>query len=127
MATYTHAPIIHVYREINIGKYKTTRHYELVEVKGGENQLTNKLNLSKDRKCAKSDPTYWLQIRKDNAWVKPRLTGLFKINNKLFHGDTQKKKNLLLFKFDEYKNELTVYYFVDHYTKNFIQLEQYFN
>ena len=128
MATQIHTPIIHIYKEINIGKYRTTRHYELVEVNGGNQILSSKLNLSVNRNCALSMPNYWLKEHEGTKWAKRWLTGLFKTGkHNLYHGDSQKKKNLLLFKFDESKNEFIVYYFRNYYTKNFIQLEQYFN
>lgn len=33
-------PIIHKYQEINVGKYRTVSHFELVNVKGGAPQLS---------------------------------------------------------------------------------------
>lgn len=128
MATHTHTPTVHVYKEINIGKYRTTKHFELVEVIGGNPILSNKLNLSVNRNCALSIPDYWVKEHVGTKWAKRWLTGLFKTGkHNLFYGDTQKKKNLLFFQFAEGRNELKVYYFKNFYTKNFIQLEQYFN
>lgn len=128
MATHTQTPIIHVYKEINIGKYSTTKHYELLEIIGGNQILSNKLNLSVNRNFALSMPDYWVKEREGSKWAKRWLTGLFKTGkHSLFYGDTQKKKNLILFQFDNFKNELRVYYFKNFYTKNFIQLEQYLN
>ena len=123
MTTATSLPIIHVFKEYNIGKFKDTKHYELLTVTNGTNQLSEKINVSKDRKCAKSSPVYWLQIRENNKWKKPRLTGLFKTGvNLIFKGDTQKKKNLILFKFSEDAQTLTIYLYSNFYTKDLTQL-----
>tara|TARA_Y100000592_G_C5234263_1_gene205331 strand:+ start:151 stop:537 length:387 start_codon:yes stop_codon:yes gene_type:complete len=128
MATQKLTPIIHTYTEVNIGKYRTTKHYDLVEVEGSDKQLSDKLNISVNRQCALSMPDYWLKEHNGSKWSKRWLTGLFKIgNDNLFYGDTEKKKNLLIFKFIKSDNMLKVYYFKNFYTKNFIQLEQYFN
>ena len=78
MNTATPKPIVHIFKEFNIGKFKTTRHFKLNSVSNGTNQLTDIINISEDRNCAKSNPDYWVQIREDNKWKKPRLTGLFK-------------------------------------------------
>lgn len=128
MATQIHTPIIHIYKEINIGKHRTVKHFELTKVNGGNQILSNKLNLSVNRNCALSMPDYWLKEHEGTKWAKRWLTGLFKTSkHNLYHGDTQRKKNLLLFKFDESNNEFIVYYFKNFYTNNLIQLEQYFN
>ena len=123
MTTATYTPIIHVFKEYNIGKFKDTKHFKIDTVTNGTNQLTDIINISKDRNCAKSSPLYWLQIRENNKWKKPRLTGLFKTDkNLVFKGDTQKRKNLLLFKFSEDAHTLTVYFYSNHYTGNITTL-----
>lgn len=103
------------YDATNLGKFKSTTHYELKEVVNGilnDTDLTELLNLSVDRECAKSSPTYWLQTRKDNKWQKPRLTGLFKTESiNIYKGDTQKGRNKLVFVFSDLKQTLTIYYF----------------
>lgn len=119
MTTATPRPIVHVFKEYNIGKFKTTRHYELETVSNGTNQLTDIINISKDRNCAQSMPEYWVQIRDSNKWKKPRLTGLFKTGvNHIFKGDTQKRKNLVLFKFSDNAETLTIYFYSNFYTKD---------
>ncbi len=119
MTTAKLEPIVHIFKEYNIGKFKSTRHFELKSVSNGTNQLSNIINISKDRKCAKSSPIYWLQIREDNKWKKPRLTGLFKTKeNLIFKGDTQKRKNLVLFKFSEDKETLAIYFYSNFFTGN---------
>jgi hypothetical protein len=118
MTTKTPKPSVYIYIEINVGKFSTTKHYELVN-QIDENKLTNRIKVSKDRGFAKSLPVYWLDTRTDNKWDKISLTGLFKTSvTNLFKGDTEKKKNLLLFKFSEDTNSLTVYFFKDYYTSN---------
>lgn len=120
MATQQPTPITHIYKEINIGKYRTTNHYELVEVKNGHNQLSDKLNISVNRNCALSMPSYWLKLREGKRWAKRWATGLFKTrNNCIFHGDTEHKKNLLLFEFSNDKRILKIYFYKGYYTTNF--------
>lgn len=108
-------PIVLVYDAINLGKFKSTTHYKLKEVINGtlnDTDLTELLNLSVDRECAKSSPTYWLQVRHNNKWQKPRLTGLFKTEDQnTYKGDTQKGRNKLVFKFSDQGQTLTIYYF----------------
>ena len=89
----------------------------------GTNQLTDIINISKDRNCAQSMPEYWIQIRDGNKWKKPRLTGLFKTGaNLIFKGDTQKRTNLVLFKFSDDAETLTIYFYSKYYTKDITTL-----
>ena len=119
MASKIPKPSIYIYKEINIGKYSTTKHFELVNQNTDNNNLTNLIKISKDRGFAKSNPLYWLNTRINNKWSKRNLTGLFKTTiSNLFKGDIDKKKNLLLIKFSEGANSLTVYCFKDYYTSN---------
>lgn len=108
-------PIVLIYNATNLGKFKSTAHYELKEVLNGilaDTDLTELLNISVDRECAKSSPTYWLQVRHSNRWHKPRLTGLFKTESQnTYKGDTQKGRNKLVFVFSDLMQTLTVYYF----------------
>jgi hypothetical protein len=123
MTTATPKPIVHVFKEYNIGKFKTTRHYQLETVSNGTNQLTDLINISKDKNCAQSMPEYWIQIRDGNKWKKPRLTGLFKTGaNLIFKGDTQKRINLVLFKFSDDAETLTIYFYSNYYTKDITTL-----
>jgi hypothetical protein len=123
MTTATPKPIVHIFKEYNIGKFKATKHYQLETASNGSNQLTDIINISKDRNCAQSMPEYWLQIREDNKWKKPRLTGLFKTSaNLIFKGDTQKRTNLVLFKFSDNAETLTIYYYSNFYTKDITTL-----
>ena len=69
-------PTTHIYKEINEGKFKTTKHYELVQVDSGNQILSNSINVVVDRGFAKSAPNFWLKIRVGKRWV--NFTGLFK-------------------------------------------------
>jgi hypothetical protein len=123
MATYNQAPIIHSYKEVK--RYKSTIHYQLVNVFNDEPQLSKKLNLSKDRNCAKSSPSYWIKERTtDNKkWQPQSLTGLFSSPKPFYYtGDANKRKHLLIFKFSHNANNLLVYYYKDFYTPNFNQI-----
>tara|TARA_R110000851_G_scaffold16233_1_gene52868 strand:+ start:970 stop:1362 length:393 start_codon:yes stop_codon:yes gene_type:complete len=112
-----------IYKEINVGKFKTTRHYELINFIDPKIKLTKLLNLSKNREFAKSSPIFWLQIRIDNKWQKPRLTGLFKTSlSNVYYGDIDKCKHLLLFNFSDRTNTLTIKYFENYYTANLTSL-----
>ena len=62
MTTATPKPIVHIFKEYNIGKFKTTRHYKLETVLNGTNRLTDIINISKDRNCAQSMPEYWVKL-----------------------------------------------------------------
>jgi hypothetical protein len=116
-------PIVLKYDATNLGKFKSTTHYQFKEVLNGtleDTDLTELLNLSKDRECAKSSPTYWAQVRINKKWHKPRLTGLFKTEfQEVYKGDTEKGRNKVIFKFLQSKQELTIYYFKDLYYPNF--------
>lgn len=113
-------PIVLRYDATNLGKFKSTTHYELTNGNLDATDLTELLNLSVDRECAKSSPTYWIQTRKDNKWQKPRLTGLFKTEDQnTYKGDTQKGRNKLVFVFSDLRQTLTVYYFRNSNYPNF--------
>ncbi|MFY9243930.1 MAG: hypothetical protein WAO74_12995 [Polaribacter sp.] len=119
MATKIPKPSIYIYKEINVGKYSTTKHFELVNQNNDNDNLTNLIKISKDRGFAKSNPLYWLNTQTNNKWNKRNLTGLFKTSiSNLFKGDIDMKKNLLLIKFSEGANSLTVYCFKNYYTSN---------
>jgi hypothetical protein len=89
-------PTIYKYNEINIGKYKSVRHFELVDVDGSQ-ILTNLLNISQDRQFAKSHPDFWLKTHNGKKWSNP-ITGLFKtrVDGNVYFGDLEHKKHLIL-------------------------------
>lgn len=125
MATKTPQPIIHTFKEINKGKYKTTKHYELIDVSMGHSLLSNLLNISKNQNCAFSMPEYWLKVKQDKIWSN-YITGLFKTERKnTFKGDSNRRQNLLIFKFSKGTDILTVYYFKDYFTRNIGLVQKY--
>ena len=115
--------IVLIYEATNLDTLEPTIHYELKEVINGilaDTDLTELLNLSEDRECAKSLPIYWLHTRKDNKFQKPRLTGLFNTELQyIYKGDTQKGRNKLVFVFSDLMQTLTVYYFKNLNYPNF--------
>jgi hypothetical protein len=116
MTAITPKPSVYIYKEINVGKFSTTKHYELINQNNREDHLTNLIKVSKDRGFANSVPVYWLHTKTNNKWDKISLTGLFSTSiTNLFKGDTDKKKNLLHFKFSEGASSLTIYCFNNYY------------
>ncbi|PIF61145.1 hypothetical protein [Flavobacterium sp. 11] len=113
-------PTTHIYKEINEGKFKTTKHYQLVEVENGTQKLTDLINIVVDRGFAKSAPSFWLKIRNGKRWV--NFTGLFKtpIPGLYFadKGINNRKEDLLIVKLSNYERDLMVYYFKGYYTAN---------
>jgi hypothetical protein len=113
-------PTTHVYKEINEGKYKTTKHYELVKVENGTQKLTDLINVSVDRGFAKSAPAFWLYLKPNNKWA--RFTGLFKTAVPCLYyadkGNNNRKEDLLIVKLSDYERDVTVYYFKGYYTTN---------
>ena len=115
MVYHSLEPIVLTYNEINQGRYRTTRHFVLVDGQTAYTPLTEKLNVSENRKFAKSNPDYWVKVRRGNKWASPSLTGLFPTNeNQLFYGDANKRQSLILFEFvsDE---ALKVYFYRNYY------------
>ncbi|WP_157972889.1 hypothetical protein [Aureibaculum luteum] len=127
MATQIPQPITHLFKEINEGKYKTTKHYELLEMLNGRTLLSNFLNISKNQNCALSMPEYWIKIRQGKKWSKC-LTGLF-ITSKtnLYKGDINRKRDLVVFKFSDDTSTLLVYYFQNNYTTDLSKVLPFIN
>jgi len=112
-------PTIHVFQEFNVGKYRSVKHFELLEIKNGSNLLTTKINLSKDRGFAKSNPDYWIKIWQGNKWSEKTLTGLFKTNlPNVFYGYKGKKEHLIIFKFSKHSETVTIYFFENFFTND---------
>ena len=90
MATQTPHPVTHIYKEINEGKFKSVKHYELIEC--NETAIfTTLINISKNQNCAQSMPIYWLKMREGKKWGR-YITGLFKTHYPCtYKGDTKKK------------------------------------
>lgn len=111
-------PITQVYTEINEGKFKGVKHFEIDNSICTTFILSNKINISKNRNFALSMPDYWLKIRQGNKWSNC-ITGLFKTNvTNVFKGDIDHKKHLVIFKFSDSNKTLNVYYFQNYYTKD---------
>jgi len=118
MTTTTPTPITHFFKEINEGKYRSVKHYELIALQNGTTQLSNLINISMDRNCAQSMPDFWLKIKQGKKWSRC-LTGLFKTGiSNIYKGDIQRKRHLIIFKFSDSGNTLTAYYFLNYYTRN---------
>lgn len=117
MATQTPKPVIHVYKEFNVGKCKTVKYYELIECSNTP-IFTTQIHISLNQNCAQSTPDYWLKIREGKKWGR-YITGLFKTHfPSIYKGDTQRKKNLVIFKFSHNENILTIECFKDYYTND---------
>ena len=112
-------PTISKFKEINVGKYTTTQHFEIVKSTHDEPE-TEKINLARDRQFAKSLPDYWLSYRLNNRWR--RITGLFKVDDtNCYKGDKGYKvgeKHLIIALLDADNREVTIYTFENYYTKN---------
>lgn len=112
----TAKPIIHIFKEINVGKYSTVRHYELIQTNNGQSKLGTLINLSKDRNFAKSLPDYWLKLHNGKKWNKP-ITGLFKTQIKGFYkGDCQRKRHLILANFEQHSELIKIYFYPNYFT-----------
>lgn len=113
-------PTLHVYKEINEGKFKTTKHYEIVEVENGTKKLSDLININADRGFAKSAPNFWLKIRVGKRWV--NFTGLFKTSTAGIYyadkGSNNRKEDLIIVKFFDNEKTVIIYYFKNYYTAN---------
>lgn len=116
----TPTPTRHVYKEINVGKFKTTNHYQIDEVSNGKQILSDLLNINLDRQFAKSAPQYWLSTREGNKWQ--RLTGLFKTPYSHFYkgdkGQNNTKQDLIICQLSDDKSVLIIYYFKNYYSRD---------
>lgn len=127
MATQIPNPIFHVYGEINEGKYKTVKHYELAHIINGEQYLPDIINISIDRSFAKSSPKYWLKFKTGNRWGKCE-TGLFKTDYKnIYSGDLNKKQHLLIFWLSDNAESIQIEYYNDYFTHDLSNILSRFN
>ena len=122
-------PIKHKFEEINIGKFKGTKHYQLNEVVNGKSELSETINICNDRGFARSNPTYWLKIREGKKWVV--LTGLFATANSCFFvadkGKSNVKEALIFVQFNHNQQTVIVYYFKDYYTTDINKVLRFLN
>lgn len=118
MATQTLQPVTHIFKEVNKGKYRSVKHYELVEVKNGITLLPELINVSQNRNFALSMPQYWLKIRQGKKWSNC-ITGLFKTEvENIYKGDVNKKQHLLIFEFSNDSDTLTIHYYKNFFVKD---------
>ncbi|MCF1421041.1 hypothetical protein [Mangrovimonas futianensis] len=111
------------YKEVNVGKYSTTRHFELVYHSGENDIFSEKIKITNDRGFAKSNPDYWVTEKNDRKWNKQTLSGLFKTDiSNIYHGDTKRGKTLLIFEFLKDEHELNLYYVENHTRKDLDQV-----
>jgi hypothetical protein len=116
-------PIVHVFNEINIGRFKSVKHYETTETTGGKTLLSETINISKDMGFAKSLPDYWLKERQGAKWASERTTGLFYTGVPMvYYGDINNRRHLVLFKFSNEARTLTIYQYSNYYTKELTTL-----
>lgn len=123
MATTTKVPtpIVHIYKEIKIGKFETVRHYEFQSIENGIPQLSTNIKVSINRHFNNSKVDYLVHQRTSNKWDKMSTTGLFSYGNDevIYYGDIaykKVKKHTLIFKYSDDKQSLIIYYFKDFYT-----------
>lgn len=126
MATQTPKPVTHIFKEVNRSKFLSVKHFELTSVSNGNSQLSELINISKNRNCAMSMPDYWLKIRQGPKWSKC-ITGLFKTAKQdLYKGDHNKRQHLLIFKFSD-ADTLTIYYFKNYFTTDLTKVLPFIN
>jgi len=114
-------PIIHTFKEINVGKSKTVQYFELIETRNGESKLSKLLNISVGRGFSRTynHPKFWVKERGSKKWINPALTGLFETKFKrVYFGDKDKRNHLLIFQFNDDQSMLKVFYFENYYTTN---------
>jgi hypothetical protein len=120
IATYSPQPIVNAFHEVNIGKYKGTKHYDLTE--HSPKAITLKARLAVNRSFAKSLPNYWLSFRPANKWVS--ITGLFRIGSTQYYkGDADHKKHLVIVEVKEQSNTITLYYFENYFTRDYALIQ----
>jgi len=132
MATQT--PIRHLYEVQNPERYKEVKHYLIVQVTNGNNQLKEMLNISKDRQFSKAkNIDYWLKGKDTDQkkWSKA-ITGLKPTSTPMvYYGDIPvmkkgkfKPTHLLLFYFTKDAEKLIIDVYSNFYTQNKETLQQ---
>ncbi len=105
-------PSIIVFEKDKGANFKEVRHYNLIT---GDEVLSEKLNISINRGFSKAHYVYCLKIREGKKWSK-QITGLYPTADlDVFYGDTQDKKNMVWFKFQD--DKLKVLFFPNFYTR----------
>lgn len=109
-------PIKYVFKATKY--FKTTVHYSL-DTSTNNLLISDKLNIAESRDFAKSKPLFWCKEHNGKKWITPILTGLFKTEKEnVFWGCRGKYQHLILFVFSNNKEDLTVYYFNNFFTRN---------
>jgi len=109
-------PIKYVFKATKY--FKTTVHYSL-ETSINNLLISDKINIAESRDFAKSKPLFWCKEHNGKKWITPILTGLFKTDKEnVFWGCRGKYQHLILFVFSNNKEDLTVYYFNNFFTRN---------
>jgi len=120
-------PVIHIFEEVNFGKFRSVRHYMLSGILDGVSLLSNAINISKDRQFSKASPDFWLKTRIGNKWSNC-VTGLFKTGFKnIYKGDIDNKKHLVIFKFLRNDSVVLVFYYENYYTSDLSNILQFVN
>lgn len=127
MATITLKPIVHHAKEVNVGKWATTRRFEVTTPSIENSFLGSLVSIQDDRGFARSNPIAWVKIQGGKAgkhFGKP-ITGFFKFKDThYFWGDRyciingkRKKQDLLIFFIPPDSKEILVYYYprFDHF------------
>jgi len=116
MATNKPTPIVHIFHEVKA--FKTVRHYELQSVVGGKSKLSKLINVAINRGFSKANVRFWVSEHDGKKWItEPRLCGLFSTpDSKVFYSDTEKKKNLLVARFQENGRVLVIEIYPKYYT-----------
>lgn len=121
MATTTPKPSIHHLQEVNVGKWATTRRFEVKTPSLDYSFLGSVASISIDREFARSKPDYWLKTKGGNEgqnFGKP-ISGIFRYKDThYFYGDRpryingkRKKQDLLIFFIPPDSREILVYYY----------------
>lgn len=109
-------PIKYVFKATKY--FKTTIHYT-IQNETEKPLISSKLNISENQDFAKSKPVFWCKEHGGKTWISPSLTGLFETSNKeIFWGCRGRFQHLILFVFENNKEDLTVYYFKNFFTRN---------
>lgn len=116
MAAHIPKPEKWLFHEINVGKYKTVRHFRCDNLQFNHPILTPLINVTEDRGFAKSKPDLWVKTWIGNKWSKNTLTGLYlvSVDGLVFVGDGRRKQDLLILEFSD-KGDLLISLYKNYY------------
>jgi len=127
----TTKPIVHIFKEVKIGKYPSTRHYELDDVINGKAEITDRIKISNNREfnkvlISKAKTLFYQRTKDGKKWDRYQTSALFNTSNNLFcFGDVAPKfvkTHSLIYKYSTDMHTLNIYYFKDYYNANYQQL-----